>query len=114
MRNVQKKNNTVKLRTENDHNYYRGAMLDKCCKCIQALSTRALTARELSEEIKFSLKTSYRYLEAISLTFPLSSEEMIGESGHKVERFKITTLIDKEKFKQDIVKEVQRIVNERF
>lgn len=76
----------------NHYHTHRGAMLDNCCQCIRALSVKPMSARELSNEIGFSLKTAYRYIEGISLAFPVSSIETTVETGHKVEKFKIDTL----------------------
>ena len=72
-----------------NYGYTCGTVMDKCCCTIRALSERRLTKKELSKELKCSLSTAHRYIEAVSLCFPVNSEPRKIESGHTVEAFKI-------------------------
>ena len=72
-----------------NYSYTRGSVMDKCCRTIKTLSERRLTPTELAKEVGYSHKTAHRYIEAVSLCFPVNSEPRKIESGHMVEAFKI-------------------------
>ena len=74
------------------HGAGRGSVMDKCCKTIKALCEKRLTPTELAKEVGYSHKTAHRYIEAVSLCFPVNSETRKIESGHMVNAFKIEKL----------------------
>ena len=69
-----------------NYGYNRGAVMDKCCRTIAALIEKRLTSTELAAKVGYSHKTAHRYIEAVSLCFPVNSKTKQIESGHKIGR----------------------------
>ncbi len=53
----------------------RGDLLVRSMLLIRALSSRPMTARQLSEELECNVRTIYRYLNAASAVFPVREIE---------------------------------------
>jgi len=92
----------------------RDQMIDRCCGCIQLLSTRKMSTSSLAQEMNFSIQTARRYIDGISLHFPVVSEVIQGHTQHAVEVFKIQSLVNTDKLKKDIKQEFGRIIDERL
>lgn len=86
-------------------------MLGRCCICIQLLSTRALTIRELSTETSIPMRSIRRYVDAISSYFPLIEEDVEINSGHTVTKYRIDSLIDKSQLKKDLKRELNYLID---
>ena len=52
----------------------RNAVLNNCCQLVELLSTGRHSVEDLSNEIQLTHKTIRRYLETISIYFPLCED----------------------------------------
>lgn len=92
----------------------RNMMIDNVCQTLQVLASRAVSAKELADEVGYSTLSARRYIDGVSIYFPVESEKMETHSGNIVEKFKIVSLINKEELKKDIIREVTSIINQKL
>lgn len=88
----------------------RQSTISRCCQCLQLLSTRSMTATELSLESGISIAAIRRYITDISLYFPLIEAETKTDSGNIAISYKIDSLIDKTQLKKDLIRELTYII----
>lgn len=72
---------------------------------------RPLTIRELSQESGIPISSTRRYLAAISTYFPVIEEETKTDCGAICMQYHISGLINKDKLKQDLKRELNYLID---